>query len=175
MKCHICSKQAKIPFPNGNLCQNCFLGMLINRIKKDTKLNNPFKKDEKVLVFGKITEWFLRKIDIPLKITETNKSYDRVKNLNKYDKVVIPWTADDEANSFYSQMTSKNPSFKENKRLVKLFRTILGDELIKASKILKMNIRINKKSKEINKIHKKFEHSIFGLKKSLEEFKKAIK
>ena len=180
MKCLKCSNTAKIPYPNGNLCEKCFIDVLTARIKRETKLHSPFKKDEKVLVFGRLAEVFLEKAmpNLPLKITLTNKEYDRIKDLSKYDKIVVPITADDEAELFYSEITKRKVNLKENKKIVKLFRTILNDELIKAAKILKIKINnknnINK-NKELRKIHKRFPHSIFGLRKSAEEFRKATK
>lgn len=186
MKCLKCSNTAKIPYPNGNLCEKCFIDVLTARIKRDTKLNNIFKKGEKVLVFGRLAEVFLKKAmpDLPLKITLTNKKYDRIKDLSRYDKIVVPFTADDEAELFYSEITKKKVNLKENKKIVKLFRTVLDDELNKAAKILKVKINnknnINNKNKinknrELKKIKRKFPHSIFGLRKSADEFRKAIK
>lgn len=189
MKCLKCSNIAKVPYPNGNLCEKCFIDVLTARIKRDTKLNHQFKKGEKVLVFGRLAGVFLKKAmqNLPLKITLTNREYDKIRYLSKYDKIVIPFTADDEAELFYSEITKKKIKLKENKKIIKLFRTILNDELIKAAKILKINInnknkfkinninKINDKNKELIKIYKRFPNSIFGLRKSAEEFRTAIK
>ena len=176
MKCPRCTCPASIPFPNGNLCPECFLDVLINRIRRDTKLQNPFKINERVLVFGKLTEWFLKKaVEFPLKIMVTTKKYDKIKDLSRYDKIAIPWTADDEAELFFNEITSKKPGFNENKKIIKLFKSILDKELEQASKILKIKFKIKKRNKELEKIHKKYTHSIFGLRKSAEGFKRTLK
>ena len=178
MKCLKCDNTAEIQFPNGDLCPSCFLEILTNRIKKDVRQNIPFKKGEKVLVFGKITNSFLKRIvgALPLDITTSNKRFgEDVNDFSSYDKVVIPWTADDEALLFYTEITKKNPRLNKNKLIVELFRTVLDDELIKAAKILKIKIKLKSKRKELEKIHKKFPNSIFGLRKSAEEFMKAVK
>ncbi|HIH39673.1 TPA: hypothetical protein HA219_03060 [Candidatus Woesearchaeota archaeon] len=118
MKCLRCSSTANIPYPNGNLCEKCFIDILTARIKKDTKLNYPFKKGEKVLVFGKLAEIFLKKAmpDFPLKISVTEEKYDKTKDFEGYDRVVVPLTADDEAELFYSEITDEKPDFEENEK-----------------------------------------------------------
>ncbi|MEK6886567.1 MAG: hypothetical protein AABW88_01925 [Nanoarchaeota archaeon] len=176
MKCPRCSNEAKVPYPNGNLCENCYIDVLTARIKKDTKMNSPLNKGEKILVYGKLTEIFLRKAmpELPLEITTIDKKYKKTKNEEKYDRIVIPFTADDDAESFYSEITKKDPNLEEDKKVVKLFRTMLNEEVIKAAKILNVKIELNK-NKKLNKIKKKFPQSIFGLRNAAEEFRKAIK
>ncbi len=82
MKCLKCCKKAEIPYPNGDLCKDCFIEIIINRIKKEIRKNNPFVKDEKVLVYGEITEYFLKKSveGLPLKIKTVNSFFNRKPN-----------------------------------------------------------------------------------------------
>ncbi len=177
MKCLKCPKEAVIKYPNGDLCNDCFIEILVNRVKKDTK-SNPFSKGDNVLVFGKLSMFFLKKVieNLPVTMTEEdNFTKDILKNdFTNYDKVVIPWTADDEAVSFYVDITSPNPKFENDNKFVKIFKSILEKELLEASKILNINFIPDKNNEEIEKISRKYPSSKFGLIKSAEEFKKAL-
>ena len=180
MKCLKCSKEATVKYPNGDLCNDCFIEILTNRIKKDTKNHVQFKKGDKILVFGKLAKIFLEKVvgNIPLEITEADEKYnsDAIKKyFPDFDKVVIPWTADDEAESFYNELTSDESEFnKENNVIVKIFKMILDKELSMAAKILNMNFEIPSRNSDIERIQKKYPGSKFGLVKSAEEFRKAL-
>lgn len=181
MKCLKCSRTAEISYPNGALCKSCFLEILTNRIKKELRKNNPFERGEKVLVFGKLTETFLKKAieGLPL-VIKTDKKYETNVFDRKfsYDKVVIPWTADDEAELFYEEITKSKPNLKnkgQNQKIIKLFKPILDEELFKAAKILKISFKPKKRNKELERIQKKFTSAKFGLVKSAEEFRKAVK
>ena len=71
-----------------------------------------------MLVFGKLAEIFLKKAmpDFPLKISVTEEKYDKTKDFEGYDRVVVPLTADDEAELFYSEITDEKPDFEENEK-----------------------------------------------------------
>lgn len=88
---------------------------------------------------------------------------------------MIPWTADDEAYSFYSELMKKKPNFKKDKSIIKLFKNILDKELEIASKILKIKINLNLKGNKFDKIRKKYPNSVFEMVKSAKEFMKIIK
>lgn len=181
MKCLKCSRNAEINYPNGDLCKSCFLEILTNRIKKELRKNYLFKKGEKVLVFGKLTEIFLKKAveGLPLAVkTDKNYTKDMFDKKFFYDKIIIPWTADDESELFYEEITKPRLNLKnigQNNKIIKLFKPILDEELVKAAKILKIKFKPKKRNKELEKIQKKFSSAKFGLVKSAEEFKKALK
>jgi hypothetical protein len=179
MKCVKCSNEATIKYPNGDLCNDCFIAMLVSRIKKELRAEQSFQKNERVLVFGKITVMILAKVveGLPLSITEATDEYDPANKYNEYDKVVIPWTADDEAQLFYEQLTKKNPTFEAlgtSKRIVKLFKTITEKELLQAAKALDVSVEPKQKDKELAAIQKKYPGATIGLVKSAQEFKKAL-
>lgn len=182
MKCLKCNNEASIPYPNGDLCSDCYIELLVNRIKKDVRTQAPFKKDEKVLVFGKLTKIFLDKIieNLPLKIEESKSKYSKDvlnKDFKEYDKIVLPWTSDDEAEMFYSEMTSNKPDFNKmgHSKFIKLFKSVLERELITASKILNIEFEPQERNKDLEKINKKYPSAKYGLVKSSEEIKKALK
>jgi len=175
MKCLKCDNRAKIPFPNGNLCPTCFLDVLVNRIKRYTRLN-PLRKNDGVLVHGKLAYYFLKKAvgDLPLKITVKNK-INKIKNYMRYDKIIIPSTADDFAHHFYLELIKKRPKFEENRKIIRIFKTILDEELKKAAKILKMKFEPSIKNKEFMKIKKRYPELVFGMIKAADEIQKTLK
>lgn len=179
MKCLKCPKEAAIPYPNGNLCQECFIEMLVSRIKKEIRSEQPFNKNEKVLIFGRLTEAMFHKVieNLPLDVTRAISDYNPSNGYPEYDKVVIPWTADDEAALFYKELTKSDPDFEkigQSKGIVKLFKSILDKELKQAAKILDIVFIPNAKDQDLEKINKKYPSSNFGLVKSAAEFKKAL-
>lgn len=172
MKCFKCSRNAEISYPNGDLCKNCFLDIVVNRIKKEIRTKNPFEKNEKVLVHGKLAEYFLKKAvgDLPLKIKFVKTAFNG-KMDSKFDKIVVPVTADDEAEAFFEDLMRKKASNeKKNSKIVKIFASVLDSELVSASKILKINFKPNKRSKEYEKIRGRNPASAFGLVKSKDDF-----
>jgi len=155
--------------------------MLYSRVKKELRTGKVFVKDDNVLVYGKLAKAFLEKaVEMPLNIVEAEEEYSKEvlnKEFKEYDKVVIPFTADDEADLFYNEITSKNPDFGKigHSKFVKIFKPVLDKELVQAAKILDIEFKTVPKSEEIEKIHKKYPTSKFGLVKTASEFKKIIK
>ena len=175
MKCYKCStNEAEIEYPNGKLCKNCFLDIIYKRIEKDIK-QQPFKKGEKVLVFGQLTHSILSKINkIDIDVIERNHEYTKSMDISQFNKVVIPWTADDEAEAFYESITSPEPTFEENLKIVKLFRSLSDEEVLQTAKILCIEHPQKNRNPDIERIRKKYQSSMFGLAKSSEEIKKAL-
>jgi hypothetical protein len=62
-------------------------------------------------------------------------------------------------------------NFKENSKIIKIFKPILDKELLQASIILKIPFKANKRSEEYEKIRKRNPAASFGLVKSSEDFK----
>ena len=171
MKCAKCTNEATIKYPNGDLCNSCFMDMLYKRVEKELR-QHPFKKGESVLIVGELASHFIDHVN---KI-ELFKVFAEESNENEdYDKIVIPWTADDEADNFYEELTSNKPNLKENNKTIKLFKSILDKELAEAAKILKIEFTPKKRNSDVEKINKKYPTAKFGLVKSSEEIKKALK
>ncbi|MBN2420762.1 hypothetical protein JXB27_00625 [Candidatus Woesearchaeota archaeon] len=171
MKCLKCGRNAEISYPNGDLCKDCFLEVLVSRIKKEIRLKNPFSKNEKVLVHGKLAEYFLKKAvgDLPLKIKVVKPAFGG-KVVVGFDKIVIPITADDEAEAFFEEMMKKKASIeKKNSKIVKIFVPVLDSELVSASKILKIHFKAERRSREYEKIRQRNPASAFGLVKSKDD------
>ncbi len=182
MKCFKCANEATVKYPNGDVCNDCFIEIMTNRVKKEIRADTPFKKDERVLVFGALAKLFFDKIveGMPLKVTESTDEYDKsvlMKDFPQYDKIVVPWTADDEAEQFYKELTKSKPNFAvigSTQKFVKIFKSVSSKELKQAAQILQIPFEDMKKDETVEKIQKKYPSAVFGLTKSAAEFKKAI-
>ncbi len=182
MKCFKCSQEAKVNYPNGDLCADCFLDVLYKRVKKEIRTEHPFKKNENVLVFSKLAKVFLEKAieNLPLHITEAKEKYGQDifgKDFSEYDKVVIPWTADDEANIFFEELSIQSPDFKKlghTQKIIKIFKPLLDKEVAQAAHMLNLEFETAPKHKLIETIHKKYPSALFGLENAATEFKKAL-
>ncbi len=173
MKCLKCPKTGKISHFNGFFCPICYIDMINHRIKKDLRKGSCLSMNDRVLVHGKLAEFFLKKAveNLPIIIKQASEKHQK-----GFNKAVIQWSSDDEANLFLDELTCKNPVFEKlgcNDKIIKIFRTISDKELEKAAKILKIKFKPNKKSIEFEKIRKR--QPVFGFVKTAEDFKKALK
>lgn len=160
MKCS-CNKKAEISLKHlGNLCKGCFSRIIEKRIRKTTRINKIFKKGDNILVFDKLSSHIVNNIlkDLPKKVF-FYKKYDSINQLNnkiiknyikknKINKVVIPWTLDDEIDKFLKNVML-NKIIKKND-YIKLFKETTEEELDLFSKMNKLKYIKNKKNKDIN-------------------------
>lgn len=157
--------KCKNPVYFERLCRNCLCKQVEKRIRKDLRLSKAVKKDDVLLIKDPISEYFIRKIiSMPIKIVKKGR----------YDKEVLPFTLDDEVLEFLENFIEKK-SFKENKKKIKLFRTVKDDELKAFAKVRKIKYEKKPKESEIRKIidemDKKYPPTKFNLLKSSEKLK----
>jgi hypothetical protein len=117
-----------------------FCRIIEKRVRKYTRLNKLFKKEDVILVKDAVSEHFVKKIikDLPVKIVDKGKA----------DKTVELWTADDEINAFFKGILSES----QDKRRAKIFLWITDDELEKYCKILSIDFSRREKDKAIQKL-----------------------
>lgn len=167
MKCIHCSSTAKLKFTDKNLCNRCFCKVIEKRVRKYLRLNKLITKGDKVYIDSDVCKYFIDKIiSFPIEI---------VKDKKKADKVVIPWTLDHEGLSFLGKFFEKEFGMeKENKKYVKLFKTIDEKSLFEFCRIKKIKykkIKDNELSKELDKLSKKYPELKYSLGKSVEILK----
>ena len=167
MNCLKCPKTAKISHFNGYFCHDCYIDMIVARIRKDLRKGSGLSKGDNVLVHGELAKYFLKRVveDLPIKLVDKG-----------YNKIVIPFTADDEANLFYEEITKTKPDLTRlgnDKKTIKIFKAIADKELEGAAEILKIEFKPNKKSKDVAEIFGRYK--AFSMAKCADEFKKAIK
>ena len=106
MKCQKCLRKSIINIPYlPKLCQKCFARIVEKRLRKYTRINRLFKKDDNVIAVGDLPIYFMKQLskDLPLNI----KIAKTIPKPKKGWKIVIPWTLDDENNQFLENLFLK--------------------------------------------------------------------
>tara|TARA_B100001971_G_C18122316_1_gene500135 strand:+ start:277 stop:834 length:558 start_codon:yes stop_codon:yes gene_type:complete len=137
----------------GLLCDRCFSKIFEKRIRKYVRVNKIFRKGDNVLVSDELSNYLIKSItkDLPIKIyfkkNINTKNIINKNKLNKKDKIVIPWTLDDEINSFLENLlfNKKNKGVKG----VKLLKPVTDDEAKVFAKIKGLSFKENKKGEEV--------------------------
>ena len=183
-KCNKCGKNTVLY--HRDFCRPCFQKIIEKRIRKYVRLNKMFSKNDNILVIGDLTEHLLKGIlkDLPVNITKKNfaspfsKQVKDFAKKNKINKIVIPWTLDNEIEYFLDNWTHKKTTydlFGEMKGYVKLFKPVMEEELEKFAKIKRIKFRAAKKNHLLDKIEKQYPGSKFGMANSIEEMKGIFK
>tara|TARA_B100002003_G_C13848718_1_gene416130 strand:- start:144 stop:587 length:444 start_codon:yes stop_codon:yes gene_type:complete len=135
------------------------------RIRKDIRINQFFKKDDKIYVNDKLSKFLIEKIIGTLPKTYTTKE--------KANKIIIKHTLDDECNNFLNKILFNKKEAKI--KGIKLLRTITDKEALLFAKYNNIKFIPNKKNKEIKNILDKLENQYpqtrFSLLKSIESLK----
>ena len=124
----------------GQLCHCCFIGVVERRIKKNVRLNHRFKKDEKVLVIDDsstksrvmiyLLDHCLGGLPVYIKIRKADVSSVALPDLDGFNKVLLPLSADDQAEAFISWLFGKDNKVESPKSVP--FLSCLLDEEIEA-------------------------------------------
>ena len=147
------------------------LSTIEKRVKKDIRLNNLFKKGEKVLVIDDntkesfLTLYLLKKITkgLDLKI-DVKKD---VGDSEKYDKILLPADADDVAEEFMLKIT-QNKEKKKVPKTILFLKSVLDSEVAECAKELGYECKNEKdESYLLDKIEAKYPGSKFGFLKSV--------
>jgi len=188
MLCSRCNKKpVKARFPGTEpLCENCFCRQIELRIRKYIRLNEVFKKDDNILIFDKLSLFLVKRIikGLPTKIflkkefidlIANNKKDKKLENFikdNKINKVVVPWTLDNEICSFLEEIFFDN---KNKIDYIKLFTNVRKEEIrlfAKFRNIKFVGIETNDKLTELlDSLEKKYPDVKFGLRKSTERLR----
>jgi Glu-tRNA(Gln) amidotransferase subunit E-like FAD-binding protein len=117
-----------------------FCRLIEKRVRRYTRMNKIFKKNDKILVTDDLDEYFVKSITkkLPVKIYKK-----QVKNVRLM--IIKLWTADDEINLFLKQMFY-GKKIKEEK-FVKLLKVITNEEAAKFAKIKGLKFKPNKQDK----------------------------
>ncbi|MBT7902443.1 hypothetical protein HN587_01170 [Candidatus Woesearchaeota archaeon] len=180
-KCSICEKKPFQQLDDKNLCKKCFVSILERKIKKSTRNSNKLQKETKVLLFDSISEHIIKDvIKLPLNITIKKLSFFKIKSLkeinkntqlkefikkNEIQKVIIPWTQDDEVELFLSNWFEDKKNELPQK-FVKLFLPISDVALNTYCKLKEIQFTPTKR-KELSKRIDLFEKKYPGTKNSI--------
>ncbi len=188
--CIKCKKiKASVNLPHiKNICYNCFTKIIEKRIRKHIRINKIFRKNDKILVTDDLSFFLVKNIikDLPAQIflesadindLSKNSFKNKIKK-EKINKIVIPWTMDDENNLFLENLFL-NKNKRLNKRCVKILISITEKEAELFAKINKIHFKENKKNESIKNmldmLEEKYPETKFSLLKSIEQMKKILK
>ena len=147
----------------GNFCR-----LIEKRVRRHTRMNKVFRKNDKILVTDDLDMYFVKSITKKLPVKIYRK---QVRNVRL--KIVKQWTADDEINLFLKQMFYGKRIKQE--KFVKLLKVITDEEASKFAKIKGLMFKPNKKDKLVqdfvDEMQKKYPDTKYKLIKSIEALK----
>lgn len=178
MECIKCRRKAGISLRHmGNLCRSCFLEIVEKRVRKELRTKRLIRKNDLILMVDDGSKEFvvggylLKNIikNLPVKIDIKKSS----KNTEKYNKIIIPWSLDDEAEEFLDALFNKKKKQKQNKKIIKLLINLSDEEIKLFAKIKGFKYKKRPKSK-IKKMLDLLEKRYPGYKFSLLNSTKAL-
>lgn len=173
MKCFTCKKQAETALAHLEpLCATCFSRIIEKRVRKNARINKLFQKNDRILVLDDLSHHMVNAIvkDLPKKLFQRKRLDENFIKKNLIKKIVIPWTLDDEINSFLESMLLSKKIKASNR--IKLFKDTTEEELDLFCRFNKLKYKKNKKNKEIagflEESEKRYSGTKFKLLKSSE-------
>jgi hypothetical protein len=195
MDCIKCGKKATISLPNLNACNGCFLKIIDKRVRKEIRINELIRSNDKILIIddgscqAKLSIFLLKEIikDPTVNIKIKKEKFDLGKESEgDYTKIVIPWDADKEADYFFCSVLENSKAkylghyTLKNRIYLKILLHVLHQETELFCKLKKIEYKKTKKkadlmSRMIGRLEKEYPEIKFGLIKSSEEAKKIYK
>lgn len=177
MECFRCRKKARINLKHlGRLCNNCFLKLIEKRVRKELRTKKLIKKDDRILFIDDNSKEFfvcyflLKSIikELPVKIeTKKTKKLNLSSNFTKkYDKIIIPWNLEDEAEGFLELVFNKKKQPRFSKKAIKLLKNLSEEEIKAFARIKGFSYKTKPKSR-IKKMLDELEQRYPGYKFSL--------
>jgi hypothetical protein len=167
-RCHKCIRKAVYKLVDKSYCARCFSGLIEQKLRQNLRRYG-LKKDSKLLVTDKASEYVVRKVlHIPVQIVQKKQKGQ------KPDHIVLPWTMDDENEEFLQMLfKGKKIVVKENKNIVKLFYPVAKKDLVSYFKLKKVPYKPVKT--EMNAMLDAFEEKHAGTKRSLLKSEERLK
>ena len=136
----------------GDLCKSCFIKIIEKRVRKHLRTEKSIKKNDKILIINNnskefyVGEYLLKRIikDLPVKIDIKKSS--KPETLAKYNKIIIPWSLDNEAEIALNINFNKKPKTKESKKTIKLLKCLSEEEIEMFARIKKFKYKKSKQS-----------------------------
>jgi len=197
MKCIKCNRKSQSNFRHiGPLCRECFLKVIEKRLRKDIRAAKSIQKNDKILLINNeskeyyVGEFLLKSIikQLPVKIyVKKSKSLKMPQKISKkYDKIIIPWSLDDEAEEFLNNIVGKNQNKSkksaESKKEIRILKNISEEEIEFFAKIKKFKYKSaetktkaaksrSKTKKMLDELEKRYPGYKFSLLNSIKQVK----
>jgi hypothetical protein len=163
-KCQKCLRKAKYRLIDKKYCENCFSELIEQKIKQNLR-KYALKKGCVLRITDAASEYVVKKvINLPVKI---------VRGKQKTEYEIIPWTTDDENETFLkmffdnnkTDLETKKSNKKQTKKIINLFYPVSKKEMQQYLDIKR--VKYNFKTNKINKIINNFEERFPGTKRAL--------
>jgi len=165
MKCYLCNKKGQIKQQKGRvICNECFCRLIEKRVRKNARLNEIFKKGDKILVVGELNKYFTKSIvkGLPVELFfKAKEDKDFIKK-EKINKVLRQETIDDNINLFLENLFLGKRMIKKHN--LNLLDVITDKEAELFAKIKGLRFKANKKNKDIQLILDEMEKKDQGAK-----------
>ncbi len=178
MNCIKCTGKAEITSLKhiGPACKGCFLKIIEKRVRKDMRTNQLIKKNDKILILDNeskesvVGRFLLKSIikDLPVKISISKSK----KSNAKYNKIIVPWSLDDEAEKFLDTIFSKKKPAKHSKNEIMLLKNLSEEEIETFAKIKRFKYRKKQRSKTkkmLDSLEKRYPGYKFSLLNSIKQ------
>lgn len=169
----------------GPLCPGCFIGVIERRVKKDVRLNHPFKKNEKVLLIDdastrsrvmiSLLDHCLGGLPIKFEVKKADPSRITDKDIEGSSKILLPFSADYQAETFISWLFGDD-SKSDSPEGIPFLSCLLDEEIeayAKAKGIPSSSRDTSPLRKNILHFESKYPGLIHGLLKGAKGFKEA--
>src|SRR3990167_7457924 len=126
MKCDFCKNGCEIEDENRHYCSSCYCRFIEKKVRRFGREGKLFRKGDRIAVVGELCRYFVKSMTsgLPAKIFYINKFNKEFAKKNKVNKIVIPWTMDDEAVNFIDSFMSNKKVEKEDLKIVRLLRNV---------------------------------------------------
>ena len=169
-KCDLCQKNALLELDDKNLCEKHFSESIERKVKRYTRQSQSLDKNQTILALEPVSEFFLTQIiKIPLNMITKDISHFKISDLNSFgnsrstrlisfikanriQKIVLPWTADNEIKIFLDSFLTNEPIKPIPDDYIKMFLPIPELALKNYCKIKKIPYTPQKRSDLIEKL-----------------------
>ena len=189
MKCVQCGKRKATVFLAhlNHVCLNCAVHLIEKRIRKYVRMNRLIQRNDIIWTTDALAEkitkgivqdmpvkWLKRKEKVENILKMTKKVKECIKK-NRIQKIIIPWTADDEAAAFLKRALENSPRKEMDRRIVPLLVRVTDQEAAILSKYHKAAFSPNKGNEEIksmlDRMEERYPETKFSLLKSAEKIR----
>ena len=158
----------------GELSPNAFLKAIEKRVRREVRTKYPFSKGDNILIIDDSTnnafvaQDLLKNIlqTMPVKTTVKQQAspFPEEKDMENFNKIIIPWNADDELQNFLGELFEKKQD--TSPKGIKLIECLLKSEVDAYAQIKGFQGKQQTSNKTLENLEKRFPGGKFALLKS---------
>jgi hypothetical protein len=149
------------------LCDSCYTALIERVVRKHIRLEGCIKKGAMILAIDDVTEYLLHRIlNMPVEIIKKSSASLGLKQLGQVfsgtpllnsaiekdniDVIVVPWTLDDETESFLEQILFKKKSINDSPKILKLLYPVSRKDVAAFCRIRNIKYKSPKNSDSLD-------------------------